>query len=101
MTARLLPYHFFLLSIEKVGLNVGGNLGLPLVTVIQQLLLVVEQLLARLGGKLEVGAFDNGIDWTGLLTEATVYAFCHVDIVARRPPTAVWAFFRLDCYSLR
>ncbi len=36
------------LSVEVIGLDVGGDLCLPLVAVVQQLLLVVEQLLVGL-----------------------------------------------------
>jgi len=50
-----------------IGLQVGGNLRLPLVAVAEQLLLVVEQLLVRLRGEFEVGSLNDGIDGTGLL----------------------------------
>lgn len=43
------------LSIEVIGLYVGRDLGLPLVSVVEELLLVVEQLFVALGGKLKVG----------------------------------------------
>lgn len=47
--------------VEVVGLDVGGDLGLPLVPVVQQLLLVVQQLLVRLRGELKVGALRVGV----------------------------------------
>lgn len=47
-------------AVEVVGLDVGGDLGLPLVPVAQQLLLVVQELLVRLSGELEVGALRAG-----------------------------------------
>jgi len=43
------------LAVEVLGLDVGGELGLPLVTVGQELFLVVQELLVRLGGVLKVG----------------------------------------------
>lgn len=46
--------------VEVVGLDVGGDLGLPLVPVVQQLLLVVQKLLVRLRGELEIGALRGG-----------------------------------------
>ena len=47
-------------AIEKVGLDVGGNFLLPPVSVVQQLLLVVEQLLVCLCGELKVGSLGEG-----------------------------------------
>lgn len=47
--------------VQVVGLDVGGDLGLPLVPVVQQLLLVVQQLLVRLRGELKVGALRVGV----------------------------------------
>ena len=41
------------LSVEVVCLNVGGNLCLPLVAVVEQLFLVVEQLLVGLSAECE------------------------------------------------
>lgn len=43
------------LSVRSIGAGSRGNLGLPLVAVGEQLLLVVEELLAGLGGVLGVG----------------------------------------------
>lgn len=54
-----------------VGLQVRGNLGLPLVAVAEKLLLVVQQLLVRLRGELEVGSLDNGVHGTGFLRGGT------------------------------
>ena len=34
------------------------------------------------GGILIVGAFDNGVNWAGLLTEATIDTFGHVNVIA-------------------
>lgn len=44
------------LSIEIISLYVGSDLSLPLVSVVEQFLFVVEQLLMGLCGKLKVGA---------------------------------------------
>ena len=61
-------------SIEIIGFDVGGDLGLPLVAVVQQLLLVVEKLLVGLRRELKVRTLDDGIDRAGLLTKAAVDA---------------------------
>src|SRR5258705_13934270 len=82
--------------IGRVGRQAGGDLGFPAVAVREQLFLVVEELLAGLRGKLEVRALDDGIDRTGLLTEAAIDAFGHVDVVARGAPAAVGARLGLD-----
>ena len=47
-------------AIEEVCLNVGGYLLLPLVSIAQQLLLVVEQLLVCLCRELKVGTLERG-----------------------------------------
>src|ERR1700730_7292481 len=83
-------------SIGRVGRQVASDLRLPAVAVRQQLLLVVEKLLARLGGELEVGALDDGRDRAGLLAEAAIDAFRHVDVVARGAAAAVVARLGLD-----
>ena len=43
-----------ILSIRRICPRSGGHLGLPLITIRQQLLLVVQQLLPRLGGVLGI-----------------------------------------------
>ena len=43
-------------AVEMVGLNVGGNLRLPDVTVDQEFLLIVKQFLVSLRGKFEIWA---------------------------------------------
>lgn len=79
-----------------IGLDVGRNLRLPLVSVQQQLLLIVQQLLVRLRGEFKVRTLDDGVHGTGLLTEATVNTLCHIDVVSRGPSTAVSTLLRLD-----
>lgn len=53
------------LSIEVIGLYVGCDLRLPLVSVVEELLLVVEQLFVGLSGKLKVGTLsgERGRKW--------------------------------------
>lgn len=43
------------LSVGSISTGSGSNLGLPLVTISEQLLLVVEKLFAGLSGVLSVG----------------------------------------------
>src|SRR5690606_3554292 len=78
-------------AIGRIGLDRLCQLVFPAVAVGQQALLVVEQLLASLGGELEVGAVDVGADRAGLLAEAAGDALHHVDVVARRAAAAVGA----------
>jgi hypothetical protein len=44
--------------VQVVSLNVGRDLSLPLVPIVQQLLLVVQQLLMCLRGELKVGTLQ-------------------------------------------
>src|SRR6185312_4978793 len=82
--------------IGRVGRQAGSDLGFPSVAVREQLFLVVEQLLAGLGGELEVRPLDDGIDRAGLLAEAAIDALRHVDVVAGRAAAAVGARLGLD-----
>src|ERR1043166_5528537 len=54
-------------SIRRVQFEVERDLAFPAVAVRQQPVLVVIELLARLGGELEVRALDDRIDRTGFL----------------------------------
>lgn len=45
--------------------------------------------------------FNDGIDWTTLLTEATVYAFCHIDVIPRRSPATILPLFCFNRDGLR
>src|SRR5216683_3821118 len=74
----------------------AGDLTLPAVAIRQELFLVVEELLAGLGGEFEIRPLDDRIDRAGLLAIAAIDAFCHVDVVARRPAAAVFARLGLD-----
>src|SRR3954470_23956336 len=82
--------------VRRVGVDVRRDLGFPALAIREQLVLVVEQLLAGLGGELEVRALDDGIDRAGFLAEAAIDALGHVDVVARGAPAAVVARLRLD-----
>src|SRR5688500_434438 len=88
-------------AVRRVELEVAGDLRLPAVAVRQQLRLVVEKLLARLDGELEVRPLHDRVDRAGLLAEAAVDALHHVDVVARRPPRAVLARLGVDGDRLR
>src|SRR5579883_1134165 len=82
--------------IRRFERKVLGDLRLPAVAIRKQLLLVVEELLARLGSEFEIGSLDDRIDRAGFLAEATIDAFRHVDVVARRAPAAILARLGLD-----
>ena len=77
--------------VGRVERQVLGDLALPAVAVREQPLLVVVELLARLGGELEVRALDDGVHRAGLLAEAAIDALRHVDVVARGAARAVVA----------
>ena len=89
------------LSVGCVGAGDRGQLRLPLVTVGEKLLLVVEQLLPGLHGVFGVGALDNGVHGARLLAEAAVDALGHVDVVAGRAAGAVGALLGLNRDGLR
>ena len=87
------------LSIKVICFNVSCNLSLPFITIVQQLLLVVQQLLVGLSGELKVGALHDGVDGAGLLAESAVDALGHVNVVSRGSPGAVTPLLGLnsDC----
>ena len=89
------------LAVGVVSLDVGGELDLPAVAVEQQLLLVVEELLARLRRVLEVGTLNDRVHWARLLAEAAEDALSHIDVVARRASRAVRARLRINCDRLQ
>lgn len=114
------------LSVGSVGSGSRGNLGLPLVTVGQELLLVVQQFLTGLSGVFSVGGcarqkkdrlalekffphiwsrkhngtggltLDNGIDGAGFLAVAAVDTLGHVDIISGRPTATVLTLLGFD-----
>src|SRR5215831_2491396 len=87
--------------VRRVERQVLGDRALPAVAVREQALLVVVELLARLGRELEVRPLDDGIDRAGLLAQAAVDALGHVDVVARGAPAAVIARLGLNGDRLR
>src|SRR5580765_8054660 len=85
--------------VRRIERDVLGDLALPAITVREQALLVVVELLACLGGEFEIWAFDDGIDRAGLLAKAAIDAFHHIDVVARgasRSVIAPWTRFNGD-----
>src|SRR5215469_3242812 len=82
--------------VRRVGGDVGRERPFPAFAVREQLLLVVEQLLAGLGGELEVRTLDDGIDRTGLLAQSAIDALGHVDVVPGGAAAAVVARLGLD-----
>src|SRR5215469_8864889 len=77
--------------VRRVERQVLGDRALPAVAVREQPLLVVVELLARLGRELEIRSLDDGIDRTGFLAQAAVDALHHVNVVAGGTPGAVVA----------
>src|SRR5205814_8309025 len=77
--------------IRRIERDVLGDLAFPAVAVREQALLVVIELLARLGGELEVRPLDDRIDRAGFLAQPAIDALHHVDVVARGAPRAIVA----------
>ena len=73
-----------------------GKFAFPAVAVLEQLLLVVEELLAGFGGELEIRPFDDRIDRASLLAVAAIDAFRHIDVIARCAAAAVLPRLGLD-----
>src|SRR3954469_14304976 len=84
------------LAIRRIGGKVRGERALPLVAVLEQLRLVVEQLLAGFGGVFEIRPLDDRVDRARLLAEAAIDALHHVDVVAGGAAAAVLARLGLD-----
>lgn len=88
------------LPVQMARLEVLRNSNLPLVTVRQQLLLVVQQLLVSLRRELKVWTHDDRIHGACLLAETAVDALGHVDIVPSRSAAAVSTRLSIDCDGL-
>lgn len=72
-----------------LALDVASQLWLPPVSIGQQFLLVVEQLLVVDSCIFVVGAFNDRIDRACFLAVSAVNAFGHVDIVAGGPTGSI------------
>lgn len=88
------------LTIEELAHQVLGDLLLPLVSVGQELFLIVEQLLVCFSGKLKIGALHNGINGTRFLAKSTVDALGHVNIVTSCSASSVFTSFRFNSNGL-
>src|SRR5712692_5052771 len=77
--------------VRRVECEVLRDRAFPAIAVGEQTLLVVVEFLARLGGEFEIRAFHDGIDRAGLLAQAAIDAFHHVDVIAGGAPRAVIA----------
>lgn len=93
-------YHQQNLTVQVIRVNIACNFRLPLVAVVQQLFLIIQQFFVSLRGKFEIGALHNSVNRTGLLTEPAINAFCHVNIVSGGSARTVSSFFRLNRNSL-
>src|SRR5215207_5697653 len=69
-------------SVRRIHRDVARELAFPAGAVVEELVLVVEQLLAGLDRELVVRPLDDGVDRTGFLAEAAIDALHHVDVVA-------------------
>src|SRR6516165_7662287 len=76
-------------AVRRIQCDHICDLALPAVAVGEEPLLVVVKFFARFRRKLEIRSLDDRVDRTGLLAQAAIDALDHVDVVARRPPSAV------------
>src|SRR5882757_216299 len=79
------------LPVRRVEFDRFRNLALPAVAVGEKFRLVIIEFLARLGREFEIRPLDDGIDRTGLLTQAAIDALHHVDVIAHGAAGAVVA----------
>src|SRR5262245_12237179 len=77
--------------VRRVELDRFRDLALPAVPIGEQFRLVIVEFLARLGREFEVRPLDDGVDRAGLLAQAAIDAFHHVDVVAHGAAGAVIA----------
>jgi hypothetical protein len=77
------------LSIRCVERDVPRDRPLPAIAIREQAFLVVVELLGCLSRELEIRSQDNGVNRAGLLTEAAVDAFHHIDVEAGGAARAV------------
>ena len=74
----------------------SGELWLPLVSIVDQLLLVVEEFLVEERRILKVRSFHNCIDGAGLLAETAENALGHVNVIFGGPSRSVRPWFTFD-----
>ena len=84
------------LTVKVLAQQILGNLLLPLVTIREELLLVVQQLFMGFSSKLKIRTLHNGIDGTGLLAVAAVDALGHVNIVPGGPAGRILSLLGVD-----
>src|SRR5581483_531838 len=75
--------------IRRVERDILRDLTLPAIAIREQPLFIVIEFFPRFGREFEIRPLDDRVYGAGLLAKAAVYAFHHVDVVARRPPRAI------------
>src|SRR5882762_7374825 len=83
--------HALTSPVRRVEFDRFRELALPAVAIGEKFRLVIIELLAGLGREFEIWPLDDGIDRTGLLAQAAIDAFHHVDVVAHGTAGAVVA----------
>ncbi|EDK41018.2 conserved hypothetical protein [Meyerozyma guilliermondii ATCC 6260] len=86
----------FYLSVWSVSINTVLQFLLPLITILQQLLLIIQQLLSGLGRILHIWRLHDGIHGTRFSTVATVDTLGHVNVVLVGSSQSIGTFFCLD-----
>lgn len=89
------------LPVWRIRTRYRSQLRLPLVSIRQQLLLIVQQLLPCLSRILRIRSLHDRINRTAFLAEPAVYAFRHINVVPRGPSRAVCTLLGFNCDGLR
>lgn len=88
------------LPVWVVSLNVMGKHTFPLVTIGEQLLLIIQKFFVCLRAVLEVRTLHNGVDWARFLAESTIDALGHIDIISSCSPAVILTGFLQTCEKL-
>lgn len=89
------------LTIQRLALQVLCNFFFPLVSIRQQLFLIVQKLLVTVRRVFKVWSFHNRVYRTRLLAKTAVYALGHIDVVLCRSSRSIFSFFRIYGNRLR
>lgn len=77
-------------------LQIPGQLRLPNIPILKQLLLIIIQLLLHLPRKLMILTQNDRINRTSLLAIAAINTLCHVYVIPNSSPTPVRPLLSLD-----
>lgn len=81
------------LPIYALRLQILCYLCFPAITILQQLLFIIQQFLMGFCGELKIGTLHNSINRANFLAETTIDALCHVSVIPSSSATAIFPFF--------